>query len=85
MVKATKLKAERGDAEAQNNLGNMYDNGQGVVKDEVEGYKWYLLAGAQGDEDAKKGIERIERVLTPAQRAEGQKGAREFKPVKAAP
>ena len=59
--------------------------GQGVAKNYAEAYKWHLLAGAQGDEDAKKNIELIERKLTPAQRAEGQKRAREFKPVKAAP
>jgi len=85
VVKATELKADQGDAKAQNNLGNMYDNGQGVAKDDAEAYEWYLLAGAQGDEEAKKAIELMERVLTPAQRAEGQKRAREFKPVKAAP
>jgi len=84
-VKLYRKAAEQGDADAQFNLGVSYAKGLGVVKDEAEAYKWYLLAGAQGDEEAKKGIERLERVLTPAQRAEGQKRAREFKPVKAAP
>ena len=60
----------------------MYGTGRGVVKDEVEAYKWYLLSGAQGNANAKKGIEIIERVLTPQQRAEGQKIAREWKPRK---
>jgi len=83
-VKWYRKAADQGFANAQFNLGYMYANGRGVVKDEVEAYKWYLLAGAQGDEDAKKEIERIEGKLTPAQRAKGQKRAREFKLVKAA-
>ena len=71
--------AEQGNAKAQYNLGWMYANGLGVAKDEVEAYKWWLLAGAQGNENAKKKIPLIEQNLTPSQRAEGQKLAREFK------
>ena len=74
--------ADQGNALAQANLGVMYADGRGVVKDEVEAYKWYLLSGAQGDGEAKKWIEIMVRVLTPAQRAEGQKIAREWKPRK---
>ena len=33
-------RAEKGEASAQSNLGWMYDNGQGVAKDEVEAVKW---------------------------------------------
>jgi len=84
-VKWYRKAAEQGNAPAQFNLGFMYDKGRGVAKDDAEAYKWYLLAGAQGNVAAKEGIERLERVLTPALRAEGQKRAREFKPVKAAP
>jgi hypothetical protein len=39
-----------------------------------------LLAGAQGDEQARKAIDLIEKRLTTEQRAEGQRMAREFKP-----
>jgi len=77
--------ADQGLAAAQNSLGIMYYDGQGVAKDEVEAYKWFLLAGAQGHETAKSNITIIERGLTAAQKANGQKRAREFKPVKAAP
>jgi TPR repeat protein len=45
---ATKKKAEAGDATAQNNLGLMYDNGNGVPKDYAEAVKWYRLAADQG-------------------------------------
>ena len=78
----TKIKAEKGDAAAQFALGLMYDEGRGVPKDEAEAYKWYLLAGAKGDEMAKKAIPPFEREITPAQRTEGQRLAREWKPRK---
>ena len=39
--------AERGDAEAQYNLGVMYRNGQGVPHDDAEAVKWYRLAAEQ--------------------------------------
>ena len=45
---ATKKDAESGDADAQNNLGGMYDNGQGVPQDVAEAVKWYRLAADQG-------------------------------------
>jgi TPR repeat protein len=38
---------------AQFNLGLMYDNGQGVSKDEAEATKWYRLAADQGRADAQ--------------------------------
>ena len=81
-VKWFRKAADQGNAKAQFNLGFMYATGQGVAKDEVEAYKWYLLSGAQGNEHAKKKIPLIERDLTAAQRAEGQRLAREWKPKK---
>ena len=81
-TKALIQKTEKGDAGAQLLLGGMYLYGIGVPKDEAEAYKWYLLAGAQGDEQAKKSIADIEKDLTPAQRAEGKRLARVWKPKK---
>ena len=43
---------------------------------------WFLLAGAQGNENAKKNIEIMEREMTREQIAEGRKLAREFEPRK---
>jgi TPR repeat protein len=40
--------AEQGDASAQYNLGVMYDNGKGVLKDDKEAVKWYRKAAEQG-------------------------------------
>ena len=33
-----------------------YQNGTGVVKDEVEAVKYYKMAADQGDADAQKGL-----------------------------
>jgi len=43
-----KVKAEKGEAIAQNNLGAMYAYGAGVVKDKAEAVKWYRKAAEQG-------------------------------------
>ena len=80
-VKWYRKAADQGDEDAQFNLGVMYANGSGVKKNELEAYKWWLLVGAQGVEIAKKNIPIIERKLTAAQRAEGKRLAREWKPV----
>ena len=52
-VKWFRLAAEQGDAEAQINLGVMYETGRGVPKDDKEAVKWYRLAAEQGDADAQ--------------------------------
>ena len=44
----TKGKAESGDAKAQDALGRMYANGDGVTKDSAEAAKWYRKAADQG-------------------------------------
>ena len=72
--------AKQGDADAQSNLGAMYARGDGVPKDEVISYMWRNLAAAQGDEIAKKAREDLEKAMTPAQIAEGQRLSREWKP-----
>jgi len=45
--------AEQGDASAQNNLGWMYEKGQGVPQDYKTAVKWTTLAAEQGDADAQ--------------------------------
>ena len=40
--------AEQGDADAQFNLGVMYDEGDGVPQDYKEAFKWYRFAAEQG-------------------------------------
>ena len=50
---ATLIKAEQGDAEAQNKVGEMYDNGEGVPQDFAGAVKWYRKAANQGHADAQ--------------------------------
>ncbi len=41
--------AEKGDRQAQRDLGLMYIEGPGVRKDENEGAKWLKRAGSAGE------------------------------------
>lgn len=43
------LLAHQGDANAQKNLGVMYDNGDGVKQDKQQAFEWFLKAAEQGD------------------------------------
>lgn len=45
---ATKAHAEQGEAQAQNDLGELYAHGQGVPQDYAQAAKWYRLAADQG-------------------------------------
>jgi len=45
--------AEQGNAEAQSNLGVMYDKGKGVTQDYREAVKWFHKAAEQGYADAQ--------------------------------
>ena len=45
--------AERGDAEAQYNLGVLYDQGHGVPQDYTQARAWWLKAAEQGDAAAQ--------------------------------
>jgi hypothetical protein len=45
--------AEKGSANAQFNLGTIYDNGDGVPEDDAEAAKWYRQAADQGHVNAQ--------------------------------
>ena len=47
------IAAEQGDAQAQANLGQMYETGRGVTKDHKEAVKWYRLAAEQRNVDGQ--------------------------------
>ena len=70
--------AEQGSADAQYNLGIMYANGDGVGRDRVRAYMWYLIASSTGDDRALTYREELARLMTPAQIAEAQRLAREW-------
>ena len=52
----TKLLAEQGYVNAQYNLGNMYDRGEGVPENDAEAVKWYRLAAEQGNANAQNNL-----------------------------
>ena len=72
--------AEQGDANAQFNLGNMYATGRGGPQDSVQAHMWLNLAASKGDTDAVKVRDKVAEKMTPAQIAEAQKMAAEWKP-----
>lgn len=49
----TKRDAEAGNADAQYNLGEMYESGDGVPKDSAKAVEWYQKAAAQGNAGAQ--------------------------------
>jgi TPR repeat protein len=74
--------AEQGNASGQSNLGVMYRNGKGVPQDPVRAYMWLSLSAAQGSQFAIKNRDLVAGGMTPAQIAEAQKLASEWKPTK---
>ncbi len=70
---------------AQLMIGTMYLYGQGVPQDYVQAHMWFNLAASRfapgSDRDAAiTGREEIAALMTPAQIAEAQRLAREWKP-----
>ena len=55
-AKEFRLLAEQGDAGAQFNLGNMYNQGKGVPQDDAKAVEWYRLAAEQGHVKAQNNI-----------------------------
>ncbi len=79
--------AEQGHAEAQNNLGFRYANGEGVPQDYAQAHMWFNLAASRypTGEDRDQSVKNRDIVaerMTPAQISEAQKLAREWRPKK---
>jgi len=70
---------EQDDAEAQFHLGNMYVCGDDPARN-AKAYMWFSLAAAQGDEQAKAALGKIESEMTLDQIAKAQKRAVAWKP-----
>jgi hypothetical protein len=78
-VKWFRKAAEQGRVDAQMNLGSIYADGIGVVKNDLLAYQWYLLASANGDPlAARREVPKLESKLTAEQQAEGQRVATEW-------
>ena len=79
--------ADQGHANALALLGVMYESGTGVPQDYVQAHKWYNLAAARfpASETKNRDLVFLKRdavtaKMTPAQIAEAQRLAREWKP-----
>jgi uncharacterized protein len=72
--------AAQGHTAAQGLLGAKYDLGQGVPQDYVTAHVWLNLAAAGGDKEAAEARDKVAAKMAPAQIAEAQKLAREWKP-----
>jgi TPR repeat protein len=72
--------ADQGYAWAQSNLGLMYAKGQGVPQDHVSAHMWFNLAAAGGNIGAARYRDIVTKNMSPAQIAEAQRLAREWKP-----
>ena len=73
--------AEQGNAKGQHHLGSMYSRGQGGVPENyVLAHMWLNLAATQNDACAATSRDMLASMMSPAQIAEAQKLAREWKP-----
>ena len=53
-IEALRTRANAGDADAQFNLGVMYRTGEGLPQDDVEAYKWLILATTYADAEQRE-------------------------------
>jgi TPR repeat protein len=74
--------AAQGSASAQSDLALLYANGLGGSQDLVQAYMWYSLAAGNGYEIATGYRNDLAKQMTPAQIAEAQQLAREWKLLK---
>ncbi|WP_299071456.1 tetratricopeptide repeat protein [uncultured Paraglaciecola sp.] len=51
---------QKGYADAQNNLGYMYQNGKGVAQDDKQAVFWYRKAVEQGYKRAKEKLKQFQ-------------------------
>ena len=77
--------AEQGFADAQHSLGVMYGNGRGVPQDYVQAHMWFNLAASrllpgEGFNAAIQERNLVAELMTPAQIAEAENLAREWRP-----
>ena len=80
-VKWCRKAADQGQPNAQAALGSMYERGEGVPQNYVQAHMWFNLAAShERMGGAVEGRDKLASKMTPAQIAEAQKLAREWKP-----
>jgi hypothetical protein len=80
-----RLAANKGYVDAQLDLGRLYENGRGVDQDNRQAYLWYSVAAARGSESAARSRDQLSTRLTPAEIAEAEKLAIEWRPKQPKP
>ena len=73
--------ADQDNTNAQFNLAGMYYNGKGVPQDLTLAFMWVTLAATKGDMEAINNRALMATKMTPAQLAEAQRLARDWKPT----
>jgi len=76
-VKWFRKAAEQGYADAQGNLGFMYDKGQGVLQDNIYAHMWANVAASNGNGWAPMLRDIVAKRMTPADISKAQQLARE--------
>jgi TPR repeat protein len=85
-VRWFKLATDQGIGAAAAALAKLCAKGEGMPKDLVEAYKWAVVASDLPDtNNGNATMKAIEHSLTPDQRAEGERRAKEFVPKRTAP
>ena len=62
-IETLKNAAEQGDAEALYQLGNCYQNGEGVEQDIEKAIEWWLKAADLGHEKASELIQKLSLIM----------------------
>ncbi len=75
-MKWFRMAAEQGDADAQYSMGSIYY----LRQDFVLAHMWFNLAAARGNANAEEARDLLAKQMTPAQIAEAQRIAKEWKP-----
>ena len=63
-------------------MGAKYAKGQGVPQDYVSAHMWWNLSGSNGNEDAVKNRNLVEKSMSKTQIEKAQEVARNWKPKK---
>ena len=69
--------AEQGDADAQCNIGVMYEYGEGVLQDNIIAHMWFSIVSLNGHKPASKNRDIIASKMTSADIFEAQAMTRE--------
>ncbi len=74
--------AEKGNTEAQFNLGEMYYKARGIPQDVVQAHMWVNLAATNKGDKAREFLNELTQKMTLAQEEEAQRMARNWRPKK---